>query len=80
MHPVARNKGKEPIVPNDVDAQADDELSSGRSPSRTPSLGLLLVRNKRAKSGKRPSHSPAFSHIVSGAFRRVRREAGGGQS
>ena len=76
MHPVAHNKGKEPIVPNDVDAPAYDELSSGSSLS----LGLLPVRNKRAKLGKRPSHRPAFSHIVSGAFRRARREAGEGQS
>ena len=26
---IARNKGKEPVGPNDVDTPADDELSSG---------------------------------------------------
>ena len=57
MHLIARNKGKEPIVPNDVDAPADNELSSNSSSS----LGLSPVRNKRAKSGKRPSHHPASS-------------------
>ena len=76
MHLIACNKGKKPIIPNDVDASADNELSLGNSSS----LGLSPVRNKRAKSGKRPSHHPAFSHTISGAFRRARREAGGGQS
>ena len=31
VHPIARNKGKEPIFPNDVDTPADDELSSSSS-------------------------------------------------
>ena len=29
--PTARNKGKEPVVSNDVDTLADGELSSGSS-------------------------------------------------
>ena len=32
-YPITRNKGKEPIILNDVDTLADDELSSGNSPS-----------------------------------------------
>ena len=36
-HPITRNKGKEPLIPDDVDALVDDELSSGRSPSMSPS-------------------------------------------
>ena len=32
-HPTVRNKGKKPIIPNDADALADDELSSGSSPN-----------------------------------------------
>ena len=74
VHPITRNKGKEPIIPNDVDTLANDELSSGNSPS----LSLLLTKNAResakAKSHKRPSHHPAFSDVVSGASRRARRE------
>ena len=35
-HPIARNKGKEPIISDDVDALVDDELSLGRSPSMSP--------------------------------------------
>ena len=31
-HPTTRNKGKEPIVPNNIDTPADDKLSSGSSP------------------------------------------------
>ena len=30
---IAHNKGKKPIVPDDVDTPVDDELSSGSSPS-----------------------------------------------
>ena len=33
MHQIARNKGKGPIVPNDVNTPTNDELSSGSSPS-----------------------------------------------
>ena len=31
--PIARNKGKKPIVPNDVDIPADDGFSLDSSPS-----------------------------------------------
>ena len=31
VHMISRNRGKEPIVPNDVDTSVDDELSSGNS-------------------------------------------------
>ena len=72
MHLISHNKGKEPI--DDVDTLADDELSSGSSPS----LRLLPVKNTRAKSRKRTSHRLTFSDAVSGASRRARREAGKG--
>ena len=35
-HPTVRDKGNEPIVPDDVDTPADDELSSGSSPNLSP--------------------------------------------
>ena len=38
------NKGKEPIVPNNVDTPADDELSSGSLPHLSP------TKSNRAKS------------------------------
>ena len=39
MHPIARNKGKEPIVSDNVDTPVDDELSSTNSPSSSLSAG-----------------------------------------
>ena len=74
LHPVPHNRGKEPIIPDEADAPADDELSSGSSPP----LGLLLTKNTRARSHKRTLHRPTFSDAVSGASHRVRREAGRG--
>ena len=76
LHPVPRNRGKEPIIPNEADALADDELSSGSFPP----LGLSLAKNIRAKSRKRTSHRLTFSDSVSGASRWVRRKAGRGQN
>ena len=75
LHPVPRNKGKEPIIPDKADALTDDELSSGSSPP----LGLSPVKNTRAKSCKRTSHRLAFSNAVNGMSRRARREVGKGQ-
>ena len=72
-HLTPRNNGKEPIVPNNVDTRADDELSSGRS------LDLSLAKSSRAGSSPRRSQRPAFSNIDSGTFRRARREIGRGQ-
>ena len=70
-YPITHNKGKELIIPANVDTPVDDELSSGSSP---PS-GLLPAKNTRAKSHKRTSHHPAFSDAVSDASRWPRREA-----
>ena len=74
MYSITRNKGKEPVIPGDVDIPARDELSSGSSPS----LGLSSTKNtwesKKAKSCNRPSRHPAFSDGVSGAPHRVKRE------
>ena len=76
MHPTDCNKGKEPIVPNDVNTPTDDELSSGSSLS----LSLSQTKNARGsikiKSHMRPSHHPPFSDAISGASRRVRKEGG----
>ena len=73
--PSALNKGKEPIIPDDVDAPTDDELSSSRSPSMSPPPGRNALGNTRAKSRRKYSHRPAFSDAVSGASGRARREA-----
>ena len=73
---IARDKGKGTIVLDDVDTPVDDKLSSDSSPS----LNLLLTRNTRESiriiSYKRPSPHHAFSDAISGASRKVRREAG----
>ena len=75
MQPIARDKGKGPIVPDDVDTPEDDELSS----SSSPSLNLSPVRNTResirTKSHKRPSPHLAFSNTVSGTSYKTKREA-----
>ena len=68
--PLARaNKGKEPLLPDHSDHQADDELSSNNSPlpRRSPPLS-----NAEAKSRKRPPRQS--SRAMSGTRRRVRRE------
>ena len=74
VHPIPNNKGKEPIIPNDVDTLADDELSSGSSPSFSLSSTNNARESANAKSRKRPSHYPAFSDAVSGPSRRARWE------
>ena len=63
------NRGKEPILPGDSDAAADDELSFGCSPL----LDLPPPKNNvEAESRKRP---PCRSNCsISGMHRRVRRE------
>ena len=73
-HPITRNKGKEPIILDDVDTSADNELSSGNSPSLSLSSTKNVRESAKTKSRKRPSHHPAFSDAVSGASRRERRE------
>ena len=52
LHLVPRNKGKEPIILNEVDALIDDELSLGTSPPLDPSPS----KNTIAKLRKRTSH------------------------
>ena len=75
LHPIPRNRGKEPIISDEADALADDELSLGSSPP----LGPLPVKNTRARLRKRTSHHFAFNNVVSDASRQVRREASRGQ-
>ena len=73
-YPITRNKGKEPVILDNVDTLADDELSSGSSPSLSLSPTKNVQESAKAKSHKRPSHHPAFSDAVSNASCRVRRE------
>ena len=70
LHPSRPDKGKEVVVPDDIDLQADDELSSDSSPlpRRSPSPNAA-----EAQSRKRPPRRPNRS--ISTAQRRVRREA-----
>ena len=76
MHPTSPNKGKELIIPDNVNILADYELSSGSSPSLSLSLGKDARGSINAKSRKRLSHHLTFSDAVSGASCRVRREVG----
>ena len=46
-HPIARDKGKEPIVPDDVDTPMDDELYSRSS------LNLPPTKSSRTRLGKK---------------------------
>ena len=79
-HPTVRNKGKEPIVPDDVDTLANEELSLGGSPSLSLSLAKDVRGSTKAKSCKRSSHHPAFSDAINGASNKARREASRGQN
>ena len=73
-YPITRNKGKEPVIPDDVDTPTDDELSLGSSPSLSLSSTMNTRESAKAKSRKRPSHHLAFSNAVSGASLRARKE------
>ena len=73
-HPIVHNKGKEPIIFGDGDAPADDELSSGRSPSTSPPPGRNARGSTRAKSLRKHSHRPTLSDAISGASRRARKQ------
>ena len=76
MYLISRNRGKEPIIPDDVDTPTDDELSSSSSSSLSLSYTKNAPESTKAKSRKRPPHHPAFSDFVSGASHKVRREVG----
>ena len=73
-YPITRNKGNEPVIPTDVDTPADDELSSGSSPSLSLSPTKNARESPKANSLKRPSCHPAFNDDVNGASHRARRE------
>ena len=75
MRPIAHNKGKEPIIHDDVDTPANDELSSASSSPLSLSLAKDTRGRKKAKSHKRPSQHLAITDAVSGASRRTRTEA-----
>ena len=76
MHPITCNRGKEPIIPVDVDTQTDDELSSGSSPSLNLSPKKNARESTKVKSCKRPLHLPALNDAFSGTSRMARREEG----
>ena len=80
MHPIVRNRGKEPIIPDDVDTPANDELSSGSSTSLSLSPEKNVQESTKAKSSKRPSHHPAFRDVVSGASHRQGESQAGGKT
>ena len=67
-HLTAHDKGKEPIVPDDVDTLEDDELSSGSSPNLSP------VKSCRNKSRQRHLYRPTFNNADNDTFYRARRE------
>ena len=70
---TARDKGKEPIVPDDVDTPANDDLSLSSSPN------LFSAKRSNARSRQRHFHCLAFSNADNGTFRQVRKEIGQGQ-
>ena len=74
--PIACDKGKGLFAPNDDDTPADNELSSGSSPSLNISSAKNTYESIRTKSRKRPSPHPAFSDDASGASCKARREVG----
>ena len=75
MHPIAPNRGKDPIIPDNVDNSADDELSLGSSLSFSLSLTKNARESTKAKSRKKLSRHLALSDAISGASRRATREA-----
>ena len=76
MRSISPNRGKESIVPNDVDTLADDELSLDSSSPLSFSSAKDTQGSTKAKSHKRPLQHSALSDVVSGASCRERREAG----
>ena len=74
-HLVAPNKGKEPIIPDDINTPVDNELSSGSSPSMNLSSTKNAQKSTKMRSRMRPLPHLAFSDAVSGASRKARRKA-----
>ena len=71
MQPIACNKGKGLLVPDNFDTLENDELSLGSSPSLNLSLAMNTQKSTRTRSYKRPSPHLTFSDAVSGASRRA---------
>ena len=76
VHPIACNRGKEPIILDDVNTLKNDELSLGSSPSLSLSPTKNARKSSKAKSRRRPTHHPTFNDAINGASHKVRREAG----
>ena len=55
VHQITRNKGKELVIPDDVDTLEDDELSLSSSPSLSLSTAKNARESIKAKSHKKPS-------------------------
>ena len=73
VHPIARNREKEPIIRDDIDTPTDDKLSLGSSSSLSLSLAKNARESTKVKSRKKPSHHPAFSDAISvGKFQEER--------
>ena len=64
-HLVVRDKGKRPIVLDDADILADDELSTRSS------LNPSSAKSNKDRSRQRHSHRPAFSNSNNGEFRQA---------
>ena len=60
MYPITHNKWKDPVIPDDADNPAYDELSLGSSPFLSLSPTKSARESAKAKSGKRPSHHPCL--------------------
>ena len=71
---ITCNKGKEPVILDNVDTLADDELFSRNSPSLSLSPTKNAQESAKAKLRKRPSHHLTFSDVVSIASCRAGRE------
>ena len=72
-YPITRNKGKEPVIPSDVDTLANDELSLGSSPH----LGLSPAKNTRARLRKGPCIAlPSAKPLVTRPAEQREKQAG----
>ena len=59
MHPIARNRGKDPIIPDDVNTPADDELSLG-IPNFESLIGKGCSRKHKGKIAQKAFASPCL--------------------
>ena len=72
---ITPNRGKESIVPDDVNTLTDDELSTGSSSPLSLSLAKDTRGSTKAKSHKRPLQHPTSNYSVSVPSRKARKGA-----